>query len=294
MQVAASLDRLVVRLERIESFDKLSDAVAAVVRRLVPSGVVEDAASGVPLAHPLHPLLVPVPIGAWASAVALDAVGADPKATRTVVGIGVLGAVPAAYTGASDWLSTTGPERRIGSFHAVANSIALGLQSASWWVRRSNGSRGRGAALSIAAFATTGVAGWLGGHLAHALGVGVDTTVFQHLPDEWTDTVTTAEVGDGLVRYDVDGVPIVLFRDDGRIVALADRCTHRGGPLHEGTLDNGCVTCPWHGSVFDGDGNVRSGPATRPQPRLDVRVVDERVQVRLDSGRTLRINPVGH
>jgi nitrite reductase/ring-hydroxylating ferredoxin subunit len=185
-----------------------------------------------------------------------------------------------------------GPERRIGSFHAVANAIALGLQSASWWTRRS-GSRRRGAALSIAAFATTGVAGWLGGHLAHALGVGVDTTVFQHLPGDWTDTVDASDVGDGLVRHDVDGVPIVMFRDDGRIVALADRCTHRGGPLHEGTLDNGCVTCPWHGSVFDADGNVRSGPATRPQPRLDVRIVDGRVQVRMQSERTLRTNPVG-
>jgi nitrite reductase/ring-hydroxylating ferredoxin subunit len=166
------------------------------------------------------------------------------------------------------------------------------LQAASWWQRK-KGSRARGAALSAIGFAVTGVAGWLGGHLAHALGVGVDTTVFQHLPADWTDLLAESEVSDDPVRRDIDGVPVVIYRADGRLVALADRCTHRGGPLHEGTLDDGCLTCPWHGSVFDADGFVRSGPATRPQPKLDVRVVSGWVEIRYQSDHTLRTNPIG-
>jgi nitrite reductase/ring-hydroxylating ferredoxin subunit len=78
-------------------------------------------------------------------------------------------------------------------------------------------------------------------------------------------------------------VPVLLSRLDGGIVALDDRCTHRGGPLHEGVVADGCVTCPWHGSTFDlRTGYVVSGPASRPEPRFEVRTVDGRVQVRRD------------
>jgi nitrite reductase/ring-hydroxylating ferredoxin subunit len=68
-------------------------------------------------------------------------------------------------------------------------------------------------------------------------------------------------------------VPVLLTRQDGRVYALADRCSHRGGPLHQGEVADGCVTCPWHGSVFRlEDGSVVRGPAAYPQPALDVRV----------------------
>jgi nitrite reductase/ring-hydroxylating ferredoxin subunit len=150
--------------------------------------------------------------------------------------------------------------------------------------------------LALAGAGLTGAAGWLGGHLAYALGVGVDTTAFQALPGEWTDTCAEADVpGTGGLRVDVAGVPVLLARAGGTVVALADRCTHRGGPLHDGEFADGCVTCPLHGSSFAlADGRVRAGPATRPQPTLAVRVESGRVQVRrADEQRSLRTNPVG-
>jgi nitrite reductase/ring-hydroxylating ferredoxin subunit len=150
--------------------------------------------------------------------------------------------------------------------------------------------------LGLVAFAVTGAAGWLGGHLAYALGVGVDTTAFQTLPEEWTDACAEADLPDGRgMRVDVAGVPVLLARHAGRIVALADRCTHRGGPLHDGELADGCVTCPWHHSRFAlDDGTVRAGPATRPQPTLEVRIESGRVQVRRPGEqRALRTNPIG-
>ena len=77
------------------------------------------------------------------------------------------------------------------------------------------------------------------------------------------------------------------------MVVLADRCTHRGAPLHEGELLAGCIVCPWHGSEFALDGSVVHGPATRPQAAYEVRVVDGQVLVRrADEPRTLRTNPV--
>jgi nitrite reductase/ring-hydroxylating ferredoxin subunit len=56
---------------------------------------------------------------------------------------------------------------------------------------------------------------------------------------------------------------------------------HRGGPLDEGELSNGCVSCPWHGSVFVlEDGSVERGPAAYTQPALEARVHDGSIEVR--------------
>jgi nitrite reductase/ring-hydroxylating ferredoxin subunit len=74
---------------------------------------------------------------------------------------------------------------------------------------------------------------------------------------------------------------VLLVRHSGQVHALADRCSHRGGPLHEGQLVDGCVQCPWHGSRFLlDDGTIARGPASRPQPAYETRVVEGRVQVR--------------
>ena len=292
-RLARAAERLIDALERTEVLDGAADAVAAVVRRVVRPGVVEDTLSGTQVGHPVHPAVVAVPIGAWLSANVLDLLGADEAATSAVQAIGLIGAVPAAATGASDWLSTAGPERRVGLVHAVSNYSAIALHASSLVARR-RGKPAAASALGLAGSALAGAGGWLGGHLAYALGVGVDTTVFQQFPAEWTDAVADADVRSGeLVRAEVTSVPVLLARVGGRVVAYADRCTHRGAPLDEGTLADGCVTCPWHDSVFDlEDGSVVSGPATRPQPALEVRVVAGRVQVRRTEHRTLRTNPV--
>lgn len=291
MKSATVLEHLIIRLERASSLDGVADAVATPLRKLLARGPVEDLLSGTPLGHPAHPMLVAVPIGAWTSASVLDVLGGDPVTTRRLIALGSIAALPAAASGASDWLSTSQAERRVGLAHAVANAGALCLQLGSWRVRR-NPRGAAGAVLSASALALTSIAGWLGGHLAYAQGVGVDTTAFTALPRDWADLCGVDEIGAAPSRHDVDGVPLVAFRHGEDIVVLADRCTHRGGPLHEGVLDDGCLTCPWHDSAFDASGNVVSGPATRPQPALQVRTREGRVQVRRDEERSLRLNPV--
>ena len=58
------------------------------------------------------------------------------------------------------------------------------------------------------------------------------------------------ELPDGeLRRADAGGVPVLLYRTDGTVYALASTCTHMGGPLQEDTISDGCVTRPWPGST---------------------------------------------
>ena len=79
-------------------------------------------------------------------------------------------------------------------------------------------------------------------------------------------TVKVAEVtelgpGEGKT-VEVEGVSLALFNVDGTYFAIANTCTHVGGPLGEGALIGKEVTCPLHGAQFDVScGKVLGGPA---------------------------------
>jgi nitrite reductase/ring-hydroxylating ferredoxin subunit len=171
--------------------------------------------------------------------------------------------------------------RRMGVAHAAANSFSLLLYSGSYAARRRD-RRGLGMALGLAGGGALAIGGYLGGHLSYARGVGVDQTAFEEGPEEWTPSVPESALQDGTAVHAVaDGIDLLLVKQGGRVFALSDRCSHRGGPLHEGTLADGCVTCPLHGSSFRlEDGSVERGPATAPQPAWETRVVGGRVEVR--------------
>jgi nitrite reductase/ring-hydroxylating ferredoxin subunit len=58
---------------------------------------------------------------------------------------------------------------------------------------------------------------------------------------------------------------VAVFNVAESLCATQAKCTHRGGPLNEGTLDGSMVTCPWHGSQFNVcTGAVLRGPARDP------------------------------
>ncbi|HEV8153828.1 MAG TPA: Rieske (2Fe-2S) protein [Solirubrobacteraceae bacterium] len=281
-------------LERLESarvLDGPAEKVAKTVRGSLPAGGVKDLLSGEPLGHPLHPLLTDVVIGTWTSATILDLIGgskARPAAER-LIGVGILAALPTAASGATDWADTTvksPPVRRVGAVHAALNVGALALYGASLTARR-RGRHARGALLGLAGAGLLGASGQLGGHLAFIRGVGVAETAFDDPIADWTPACFDAEVREGEPFVaTVAGQDVLLVRQDGAVRALADRCNHRGGPLHRGTLQDGCVTCPWHASRFRlEDGSVDRGPASSPQPTYDVRVAGDRIEIRSAASR---------
>lgn len=281
------------RVESMSALDRPAGAIASIISSVLPEGTVKDAASGTWLGHPLHPLLVSVPIGAWSSASVLDLTSVhSSKAARRLVGLGLLAAIPTAAAGGSDWVDTTGAERRVGLVHAVGAWVSIGCYAASWRARR-RGTVG-GKALALAGAGVLAVTGYLGGHLTYVYGLGVDTTAFQAGPQEWTALGPEAEIAEGaLKQFRIDEVALVVTRRKGRLHVLADRCSHRGGPLSEGQLDDDCIVCPWHSSAFAlEDGSVRRGPASIGQPVYEVRTVKGTIQVRRDEERSLRQNPV--
>ena len=101
------------------------------------------------------------------------------------------------------------------------------------------------------------------------------TNAFDGGHDEWTAVRGSVPIED-LVARTVGVRVMVATNGDGRF-ALADRCSHRGGPLSEGTLDAGCGTCPWHGSQFGlATGIPGRHPASIPQPVYENRVLADK------------------
>ena len=279
-----TLHRLAAATGELEALDAPAKRLAKAVRSIVPAGPVKDTLSGTFLGHPLHPLLTDVPIGSWTSAVMLDWIGGSESrtASRRLLAAGILAALPTASAGYLDWADTevaSDTVRRTGLVHAAANITALGLFTASYLARRRGGG---GRLLALGGAGAMAAGGHLGGHLSFVEGVGVNQTAFEKGPEEWTPTVSEAELSEGQAACAKAGdAEVLLVRDGDGIHALDDRCTHRGGPLHEGEVADGCVTCPWHGSRFRlADGSVERGPASSPQPLYETRVVDGKVEVR--------------
>jgi nitrite reductase (NADH) small subunit/3-phenylpropionate/trans-cinnamate dioxygenase ferredoxin subunit len=79
-----------------------------------------------------------------------------------------------------------------------------------------------------------------------------------------------------------DGTQICLANVDGTFYAIGGECSHMGGPLGEGELDGTTVTCPWHSAEYDvTTGKMLSPPAETDQPKYEVRVEGDDVQVAL-------------
>jgi nitrite reductase/ring-hydroxylating ferredoxin subunit/uncharacterized membrane protein len=279
----ASPHVLVRRIERFTALDKLATPVRGLIGKAVRPRRVRNLLSGTKLGHPVHPMLTDLPIGAWSMSTLLDTIGgtsAEPAADL-LVSAGILSAIPTAMTGLNDWSDTLGAETRVGAVHAGANVAALGLYAASLIARRS-GRRSRGKALGLAGLGVLMVGGYLGGHLSYARAVNVNHTTFEHRPQEWTPVLADAELREGEHRRVTAGeAAVLLARSNGKLYALANTCSHAGGPLDEGELVDGCVVCPWHASTFRlTDGSIVRGPASTPQPIYQTRVRDGKIEVR--------------
>jgi len=282
--------KLVSRLENAAALDPLVGRVKNVVNAVVRPQPVRDVLHGVPVGHPVHPLLVLVPTGAWVSAAVLDLLPGNDRAARALVGLGVVSVLPTAATGWTDWSELHEQQTRVGLVHATANIVATALYAASF-VERGRGHRTSGKVLGMLGLAVVSGGGYLGGHLSYRQASGANHTedVPHRFPAGWQELGQLDDLPDGrLAKRDVAGLPVLVRRHGMTVDALSNTCSHLSAPLDEGELGKdpktgeACVTCPWHDSVFSlKTGEVIHGPATSPQPRFETRVTAGLVEVRL-------------
>lgn len=275
----------VAQLENASSLDPVVNRVRGAVNAVIRTQALRDVLHGVPIGHPLHPLAVQVPIGAWISAAVLDLVPGQQRAARMLVGTGVLSALPAVLSGYTDWSRAHEQQLRVGLVHSTANVVATGCYLASWLERRA-GRQARGKWFGTGGLGAVLAAGVLGGHLAYrqALGANHVEGVPHRVPPGWHKIAGLDELIEGqLERRMLGEVPVLMFRRSGLVEALAGVCSHLSAPLQEGTVvgdQDPCVVCPWHQSMFSlRTGNVVHGPATSPQPKFQTRVIDGQVEV---------------
>jgi nitrite reductase/ring-hydroxylating ferredoxin subunit len=274
------------RVETAAGLDRLAVPLGEFVNRVIPRRA-RDFLGGVWLGHPLHPVLVQIPAGAWLSASVLDFVPGGESAATVLVGVGTASAIPTAVAGWNDWAySLSNEQKRVGLLHAAGNFVAVGLEAASFYARLT-GRRNRGRYLSAAALSIAGAAAYVGGHLSYRQLAGVNQAVpfLRQIPDGWHDVAGYAELTDGKpVVHRVGEVPVLVVRIGDTVSAMVERCAHQTAPLGEGEITtiggDTCVVCPLHGSTFRLiDGTVVRGPAATDQPTLRTRVTNSRVEI---------------
>jgi uncharacterized membrane protein len=133
--------------------------------------------------HPIHPMLVPLPIGLWMFALVADVVTWSGRggetwaaAARIAVAVGVAGALVAALPGLIDLLSLKDPPvRKLGLWHMALNLAAVAVFTWNFWVRwQAAPASEPPLLLTVLGVALIGVSGWLGGEMVYVHGVAVE------------------------------------------------------------------------------------------------------------------------
>jgi nitrite reductase/ring-hydroxylating ferredoxin subunit len=200
--------------------------------------------------------------------------------------VSVAGSLAAAATGLADWRYLRGEKRRLAAAHGLLNLAGVALNASSLGLRRAD-RRGAGRVASALGFAVGSVAAHVGGQLSFGLGVRVNTSPPGTGPAQFEPVLDESQLAGTAMHEVVAGGQAVLVTrsTSGQPCAIANTCSHFGGPLAEGKREGDIVVCPWHGSRFDVcTGRVAGGPAVFPQPRFETRTRDGKVEVRRAQG----------
>jgi uncharacterized membrane protein len=144
------------------------------------------------LGHPIHPLLIPFPLGLLGTAVVFDVLGEIGqwpelrRASHPMIAAGLVTGVAAAVTGTVDGVALPGNTRAkdVAIKHGLGNAGVMALFGLAWWLRRDDPEAASPVALALelAGLGGAAVTGWLGGELVDRLGVGVHTGAHLNAP----------------------------------------------------------------------------------------------------------------
>jgi len=260
--------------------------------------MLKDFLEGKPLRHPLHPMLVHFPIGLFLVSFLLDltslAFPSVPNLVRSsfyAMLLGIITALIAAVPGFIDYtdIRSDHPGKRTATAHLALNLIVVALYGINLGVRSSilNDFKTPLAPLilSLVGIGLLSASGYLGGRLVYDQGIAVGRHK-RHTPTpQDTIRLSTANVArqgelifvpvpnverlcdKETLRVEVDGQVMTIAKIDNQLFAFQEFCTHRFGPLSEGSFDGFNVQCPWHNSCFD----VRTGKVTNGPAKVDLK-----------------------
>ncbi len=256
------------------------------------SAAASDILNGTVLGHSLHAVMTDFPIGMWTATEVLDIAGLlsgsdrfTPAAELTLL-VGEAAVPLAAISGLADWQYVAQErDKRVGMAHSLLNTTAALLMGASLVQRRRSTNHSAPASaqlLSALGYLVMIGGAALGGDLAYRFGIAVNRQAWTEPVAEFTAVMAADELADGEpTSVEVDGRAVLLVRHGEQIKAIGDVCTHMGASLANGTLQDGCVQCPWHGSRFQlDDGSVVRGPATADEPSYAVRIRAGQIEIR--------------
>jgi uncharacterized membrane protein/nitrite reductase/ring-hydroxylating ferredoxin subunit len=260
--------------------------------------VLKDLLEGKPLRHPIHPMLVHFPIGFLVLSFLLDLVSLVfpevpglPRGSYYAMVLGIIAALLAAVPGIVDYseIRRDHPGKVIASRHMILNLMVGAIYGINLWIRSSALSDPKISLLpfllSISGIGLLSVSGYLGGRLVYDEGIAVGrhkrhTPTPQntlHLPTAHAASDGEAgfvpipeaeQLGNGeTLRVEIDKLVMTIARIDNQLYAFQEFCTHRFGPLSEGSLHGFNVQCPWHNSCFD----VRTGKVTNGPAKVDLK-----------------------
>src|SRR4030095_3269269 len=130
----------------------------------------------------------------------------------------------------------------------------------------------------------------VGAGLAVVLGLHI-TAAFKTAPmdrgrdderadDGFVDACAVADIPEKRARIIcLSGERVAIFKYDGKITAVSNVCQHQNGPLGEGKILDGCITCPWHGYQYWPETGASPSPFVEKVPTFNVREKNGRVWV---------------
>ena len=253
-----------------------------------PIRPIKDFLNGTWLGHPVHAALTDLPVGVMTVAIVLDIIGQRVAADVAVL-IGVLSIVATAVSGLADYTDVDGKARSRATVHATVMTIGLVVFVLSLLIRAGNpADRAVPIALLVIGYLILTVGAEIGGDLVYLVGTNVNRHAWRGAGAKWValDLGGLADIPEGGPTKVKAGInTLILVRTGETILALHETCAHAGGPLSEGTLVDGCIQCPWHGSRFRlTDGHVARGPAMYDQPAYEIRRSDAGFEVRRAAG----------
>jgi nitrite reductase/ring-hydroxylating ferredoxin subunit/uncharacterized membrane protein len=288
--IRAQIDRFI---HKWPGFQQSSEDAAQTIHQAVldgGEGVREavDVLHGKQVGHPLHPILTDITIGSWVLGTLFDLISlvtlsrSTRKAANRLITLGTITAIPTALAGIADYSTVKQKAAGHGALHGIVNSVAFVFYFRSVQARFSNHPI-RAFVYSLVGLGFAGAAAWLGGDLVYRHQMGVNHADDEPL-DDWTPALPNDELAQGeRKRVEVENQPVLFYRhEDDNIYAIGAVCSHLGGPLEEGEIvDEYCIQCPWHQSVFDmRDGHVVHGPATFEEPYYETRIQDGQIEIR--------------